>query len=88
LLFGHGSILASVRSRDYECWQGWQKCGEGTMMPTPELTDEIKVENRLKPVMIVVFSIKIAVAVLLLGNLVVSALSGPATEPTLSANLN
>lgn len=58
------------------------------MLPTPELADEINVENRLKPVMVVVFSLKIAVAVLLLGNLVVSALSGPATEQTASANLN
>jgi hypothetical protein len=77
-----------VRSRDNEGWQGWRKCGEGSMMPTPELTDDINVENRLKPVMIVVFSLKIAVAVLLLGNLVVSAVSGPATEQTASANLN
>lgn len=58
------------------------------MLPTPELVEEIKVENRLKPVMIVVFSLKIAVAVLLLGNVFLSAFTGPQNETTVSANLN
>lgn len=58
------------------------------MLQTPELADEINVENRLKPVMIVVFSLKIAVAVLLLGNVFLSTFTAPEAEATVSASLN
>lgn len=41
------------------------------MIPTPELVDHDEVEDRLRPLMILVFSLKTAAAALLLANFVV-----------------
>ncbi|THF53816.1 hypothetical protein [Allorhizobium terrae] len=55
------------------------------MTPTPELTDQDVADDKLRPLMILVFSLKTATAALLLANLLLSG--APQSDHQVMASL-